>query len=273
MYDPEAESVTQVDFRAAIRRVLRPLVRVMIARGLGFPELAEMLKVLFIQEAESRFGIAGKRMTDSRISLLTGLQRRDIRTHRDSDAEREEPKTLGPIPRVMALWQSDRRFTEDLPRSGAMEPSFETLVTEVGKDVHPRTIFDEMLRLGLIAHDPEADLVSLTADSLIPTRDEAMLVAYYAANLGDHAEAAAENLIAAPAQGPFFERAVHYNQLTQEAAAELEALARTRSQALLEELNATALERQRASKGKDGATERFRVGAFVFRSGKQEGRP
>ncbi|MEM6678249.1 MAG: DUF6502 family protein [Pseudomonadota bacterium] len=264
-------------FRAAMRRILRPLVRTMIARGLTYPQLTEMLKELLIEEAVSHFNLGPKRMTDSRISLLTGLQRRDIRAHRDAPATDEIPASMGPIPRVITLWRTDPRYSDDtgnpvaLPRSADAGLSFEALVLEIGRDVHPRTILDEMKRLGLIAHDEASDEIRLLADSLLPSRDEALLIAYYASNLGDHAEAAAANLVAAPEPGPFFERAVHYNKLTPEAATALEALARKRQQALLEELNAAALDHQRASAGKADATERFRVGAFVYRTGKEGG--
>ena len=263
-----------MEFRDAMRRILRPLVRAMIARGLSYPQLTVMLKELFISEAIDHFGLGAKRVTDSRISLLTGLQRRDIRAHRDASEAEEAARSLGPIPRVLALWQSDPRFADArgapaiLPRAAEEGASFESLVFEVGRDVHPRTILDEMARLGLVALQEE-ERVRLLADSLLPSRDEALLTAYYALNLGDHAEAAAENLMAAPEPGPFFERAVHYNKLTPEAVDALEAMARARQQALLEELNAAALEAQRASKGSTEARERFRVGAFVFRTGKR----
>ncbi len=265
--------MTSERVRQAMRRILRPLVRAMIARGLTYPQLTEMLKELYIAEAVRHFGIEGKRMTDSRVSLLTGLQRRDIRAHRDAPAD-DWPKSMGPIPRVIALWTSDARFAEDagpkaLPRAGE-PPTFESLMAEIGRDVHPRTILDEMVRLGLADWDREADVVALTADSLVPSANEALLAAYYGANLGDHAEAATANLMAAPAPGPFFERALHYNKLTPEAVARLEAMARARQMALLEELNAAALELQRAEAGAAEATERFRCGAYVYRTGNKE---
>lgn len=255
--------------RQAIKRVLRPLVRALISRGLTYPQLTEMLKELYIAEAAAHFGIEGKRMTDSRLSILTGLQRRDIRAHRDAPSEEDGPRSIGPIPRVIAHWTSDSRYVDEagplaLPRAGE-DLSFEALVGEIGRDVHPRTILDEMVRLGLAEIGPVGH-VALTAESLVPSANEALLMAYFGANLGDHAEAAASNLLAAPAPGPFYERAVHYNKLTPTSVDRLEAMARERSMALLRELNAEALARQRAEAGSAGATERFRAGAYVYRS-------
>lgn len=242
----------------------------MIARGLGYPQVSEMVKALFVEEAETHFGVAGKRVTDSRISVLTGLQRRDVRAHRGDPREDAAPRSHGPIPRIMALWTSDPRFGDDdgrpsrLPRAGDAAPSFEALVREVGRDVHPRTVLDEMLRLGLVV--VEDDGVRLVADAVVTGRDDALLLAYFGANLGDHAEAAAANLMAAPEPSPFYERAVHYNKLTPAALTALDVMARERQQALLEEINAAALSLQRADTGDKTATERFRLGAYIYRS-------
>ncbi len=120
-----------------------------------------------------------------------------------------------------------------------------------------------MLRLGLA--EAPGEEVRLLAGSLVPSRDSAMLTGYYAANLGDHAEAAAANLLAAPEPGPFFERAVHYNKLSQASLDALERLARDRQLALLTELNAEALRLQRRDAGQGGPAGRIRIGAFVYR--------
>ena len=263
-------------FSGAIARILRPLVRAMIGRGLTFPVLSDLLKRLYVDEATGGFGIPGRRMTDSRISVLTGLQRRDIRSLRDLPAD-PAPRGHGPLPRVLALWQGDRRFLDEtgapriLPRSAETGESFETLVAEIGRDVHPRTLLDELCRLGLVDLDAETDRVRLVEDSLVPSRDAALLTGYYAANLGDHAEAAATNLLAAPAPGPFFERAVHYNRLSPRSVEALEQMARARLLALLQDLNAEALARQRLDRGDTGATGRIRIGAFVYHDAGRDG--
>lgn len=282
MTDPSADTA----FRAALSRILRPLVRMMIARGLRFPELADRLKALYVGVAEGNFGLAGRRLTDSRVSLLTGLQRKDVRALRKGPgAEAPEPPGAGPLPRVLARWSAGPPYAEapgrprplpraplpstpqprtPQPRTGA-GPSFETLAGEVSRDLHPRTLLDELVRLGLVRHDAEADTVTLAADAFLPGRDEAALLGYLGANLADHAEAAAANLAAAPEPGPFFERAVHYNRLTPAAVAELDALARRLQGAALAELNARALELQARDEGNPEAQGRFRAGAYVYR--------
>ena len=269
MVNPDPED----RFSAALAHILRPLVRALIARGLRFPEFSERMKALYIEVTDRHFGLGTKRLTDSRVSLLTGLQRKDVRTLRlGQKATREaSPGTTGPLPRIVARWTGTAPYAEApglpvaLSRLPGDGPSFEALVGEVSRDIHPRTVLDEMLRMGLVAHDSETDLVTLTASAFLPRTDDTALVSYFGANLGDHAEAAVGNLLSAPEPGPFFERAVHYNRLTPDSLNEIEALARDLGSAAIASLNARALELQARDDGEPSAVGRFRFGAFLYR--------
>lgn len=264
--------------RRAMARVLRPLVGVLIARGIGFPALSEMLKRIYVEVAERRFALDGRRVTDSRVSLLTGLQRKDVRQQRAALAEGEESvdDVAGPLPRILARWcagppYADRRGQpRPLPRAGDAKPSFETLAAGVSRDMHPRTLLDELVRLRLATHDQAGDQVALTGAAFLPSRDDAAMAGYLGANLGDHAEAAVENMLAAPETGPFFERAVHYNRLTPASLDELERLARDLQTEALEKLNTEAMALQDRDDGTADATGRFRCGAYVFRAEEAE---
>lgn len=249
----------------AVSRILRPLVRVLIARGITLPRLVEGLRLLYVEVAAEQFRIDGRRLTDSRLSLLTGLQRREVKTLR---AERSPAAGIGagPLPRVLARWQGDPDFLDGegrprpLHRTSDTTPGFDTLVERVSRDIHPRTVLDELQRLGLIVLN--GDLIVPEAGAFLPARDDAALLNYFGANVGDHAAAAAANVMASPRPGPFFERAVHYNRLDPEGLAELDLLARELGARALGELNARALALQAAA-SKD-ASGRFRTGVFVF---------
>ena len=261
-------------FRDALRRILRPVVRLLIARGVRFPELAEILKEIYVDASGRYFRLDQKRLTDSRISLLTGLQRKDIKGLRaalDAASPDHDGEGQGLLPRVLAHWSSAAPYADAdgnpqvLPRTGET-PSFAALVAEVSRDIHPRTVLDEFVRLGLAKYDKERDEITPLKSSFLPSRDETALLGYFGANLGDHAEAAARNLLAAPDPGPFFERAVHYNELTDQSVDELEELARKLQGEALARLNARALELQRQDTANDAPKGRFRCGAFIYRS-------
>ncbi|MEM6489750.1 MAG: DUF6502 family protein [Pseudomonadota bacterium] len=266
-------------------RVLRPLVRLMIRRGVPYPAAADLLRRLFVSVAECDFALAGRKVTDSRLSLLTGIQRREVKALRAAPqvpaADPAEPTAAapgghGPLPRVLARWSGDPAWTDrdgrprTLGRLGA--DGFEGLVAGVSRDMHARTVLDELVRLGLV--EARADgTVALGAEAFVPRADDSALLGYLAANLGDHAEAATANVAAAPQAGPYFERAVHYDGLSEASVAELDATARGLIGAALVTLNARAMAlqaRDRAAGPVDGADkppsarQRFRAGAYVY---------
>ncbi len=256
---------------AALTRILRPLVRLGIARKVLFPELAQRLKELYVSVAAERFRLEGKRVTDSRLSLLTGLQRKDVKAIRAAGEEARPVRSAGPLPRILARWQGDPAFCDErgeplaLPRQEeGGSPSFERLVREVSRDLHPRTLLDELQRLGLVKWDADGDQVRLSAEALLPGADDEALLGYFGSNLGDHAEAATENLLAQPNPSPFFERAVHYNRLSAASLEELDSLARRLQQEALLKVNARALALQTRDREDPTARGRFRCGAFVY---------
>ena len=69
-------------FGRVVRGLLRPLIRAMIAQGVTAPALYRIIKRLYVEVAEQDFQLASERQTDSRISMLTGVHRRDVREFR-----------------------------------------------------------------------------------------------------------------------------------------------------------------------------------------------
>lgn len=216
--------------------MLAPLARMLVAHGVTYPQLAQALKPVFLQAARAELKDAARPATDSALSLLSGVHRKDVRAlaHGDSRSEPTADRTLSFAAEVFTRWATDRRYTDargrPLPlalrgnRRGAR--SFEALARSVSTDFHPRAVLDELVRLGLA--EIEADAVRLKSQAFVP-RESFREVAYYiAANVHDHLAAAAANLRRATADGhaPFLEHAVYADELSPESAARLQALAR-----------------------------------------------
>ncbi len=243
-------------------RTLRPLVRLALARRLGFPAFASLLKTLYVEVAEQDFALAGRRMTDSRVSLLTGLQRRDVRSLRAAEAE-PPPLRTGPLRRVLARWRAEPWCDQEgeprvLPRRGPR--SFETLVASVSRDLHPRTLLDQLLADGSVAHDVDAGSVTLIRGG--PARDEASRLDAGGGGLAAHATVTVANLLgAAP---PHYERSVQAEGLSAESVIALERLARNLQAVLLSRLDAEAQRLQAAEKPDAPRTGRFRAGVFFL---------
>jgi hypothetical protein len=94
-------------------------------------------------------------------------------------------------------------------------PSFESLARGVTQDVHPRSLLDELLRLGMASHDVPADTVTLVLDAFVPSTDRVRMLEFLAHNVGDHLSAAVANVV-----GPaprHLERAVFADGLSPQA--------------------------------------------------------
>ncbi|WP_299367818.1 DUF6502 family protein [uncultured Tateyamaria sp.] len=256
-------------FLRVLRGLLRPLVRTMIARGLTAPVIYSLLKRVFVEVAEESFRLDDKPLTDSRIALLTGVHRKDIRMIRaegagDGPVARRKSAVLAT---VVGQWMSQPEYSDGggpraLPRSAAEDVDFEALVRSVNTDVRPRTVLDELLRAGLVRQDAQ-DMLHLQTDAVVGASTTGDREVFFAANVGDHLAAATENLLAA--QPPFFERSVFYNQMTPEAVDEVEAAARVQAQAMLEDLNRRSSALHRRDKDSDAARQRYRVGVYFYK--------
>ena len=237
-----------------------PIARLLVARGVLFSELVERMKAHYVQAALKQ---AGERTTDSRISVLTGLQRRDIARLRGEDVKDRRPNHLS---RLIALWQTGPEWSRDghplpLCRSGE-GASFETLAQSVRRDVHPRTMLDTLISAGTVTLSDDGTMVALVQSSYQPLAGTDDQLAYLSRNLGDHAQAAFENV-----QGrdpPHFERAVHYTGLTEAQVAALAVRFNAAEMALFHEISQTAAEMKRGNT--TPGPMRFRAGGYLFRT-------
>lgn len=238
-----------------------PIARLLVARGLPFPDLVERMKLHYIRAALAQ---SGDRATDSRVSVLTGLQRRDVVRLRGEDVKDRRPNHLA---RLVALWQTGPDWSKDgqplpLARSGPGQ-SFEALAQAVRRDVHPRTMLDMLIAAGTVSLEEDGQQVRLLQPSYQPLAGSDDQLAYLSRNLGDHAQAAAENVQGATP--PHFERAVHYSGLTEAQITALSERFATGEMALLQELSQTAA-RMKAENTQPGPL-RFRAGGYFYRTG------
>src|SRR5271154_5802307 len=85
-----AQPVLPAALLKATRRVMRPLVRLMMQSGVTFPVLADTLRQLFVEVAVNEILPDRRSRTDSRVSLLSGVHRKEIKRLRSlplNDAE------------------------------------------------------------------------------------------------------------------------------------------------------------------------------------------
>ena len=209
-----------------VLRVMRPLVRLLIRSGVPYQAFATALKHVFVEAARAELANRSMAQTDSAVTLLSGVHRRDVRNlsrPASSRKSQEEPPRSLPA-EVVARWMSDPAFLDagHAPRllarsSEGAAGSFDALVQSVSRDVRPRAMLDELLRLG--AAREEEGGIRLLAAGFAPRQDLEEMSRLFADNLGDHAAAAAANL---QGERNFLEQSVFVDEITEESAARLQ---------------------------------------------------
>lgn len=259
----------------ALRKLLRPLVRLMLAQGITYPYLSDLLKGLFVEVADREFRLdPAKPSTDSRISLVSGVHRKDVSRLRQL---LQSPEALAPsvVPlgaQLMARWMGESRYLQDdgqpLPlarlASEGGERSFEALVSSVNNDIRSRVVLDEWLHQGLVRLG-EDGLVHLNTHAFVPAQDADDKAFYFGHNLHDHAAAAVHNVLGG--QPPFMERSLHYNEMSAESAQRLGRLAEQAGMKALLGVNKSAMEaeaRDRAQRAPGEPLQRITMGVYFY---------
>ncbi len=254
----------------AVTRLLGPLVRLLIAKGITFTYLSNLLKTVYVAEAHKALKETAETPTVSRLSVITGLQRKDInRIMSEPPPQKSAPPAVSLGARLIGIWTGDKRFRT---KAGAPAPlarasdkpkqqSFDQLVRAISTDVSPRVILDEWLRLGVVAVNADG-LIQLNANAFVPQRGFDEKAYYLGRNVAGHIAAVVQNLT--EGQDPCFERAVYYDKLTPDSLRLLQDRAREHGMKALLALNQDALERADADAGKPDATQRMAMGLYYF---------
>lgn len=262
----------------ALTKILKPLVRLLIHQNITYIGLLNMLKKTYVEVAEESFSIEGKRMTDSRISLLTGVHRgevKHIRTEVLSQPSEKEIKA-GLSAQLMSIWAGHQAYLNENNEPQALyrcvqdgSPSFEKLVLSVSKDKHPRSILDDWLHQGLVklVVEDNKEFVVLTEKGYVPEADFEEKLFFAGKNIGDHLAVVAHNL---ENQTPsMFDRAVYYQHLSEESVKTIEEASREKMMTVLTELNQLASQLQTQDKQAEDASHCMHIGAYFHHKNEQ----
>lgn len=145
--------------------VLRPIVKILLRYGIGFSEFAETVKTAYVDVSSSDFGIRGRPTNISRVAVMTGLTRKEVRRLRTKIESGEDQVTVKstPITEILHRWHAEDEFLDaqgrpaTLPFSGG-EKSFSSLVKKYGGDVPAGAMRAELRRVGSIDEDEDGNL-------------------------------------------------------------------------------------------------------------------
>lgn len=227
---------------ASILKLLRPLVRLLLRNGVSYGDFADLSKWVFMDVASKEFGVPGRKQTVSRVSVITGLTRKEV--SRLQKIEKPDDSAISHqynrAARVIAGWMRDKRFLDSKGQPAHLhfdkgKHSFSELVREHSGDIPPRAILDELMRVGTVAKDEDGK-INLVTDGYVPrTGDTGKLHI-----LGTDVQLLLSTIDYNLQQGslaPRFQRKVSYDNLPVETLADFRSISAEKSQALLMELD------------------------------------
>jgi hypothetical protein len=260
---------------AEAMKLIEPLAALLLSRQVPYAQAEDWLRAAYVRCSAKAYAAQGKAANVSALSVATGVRRREVKRLLEvADAPRASSaaRNITVLPAALRLlWLTDPRFLDEQGQPKPLsrrtttnsEPTFADLAAEISKDIHPRTLLEELVRVGSAA--VEGDHVVLKQRH---ASGEAAAQAKWAVgctNLGDHASAVLINLLSE--LPPMFERAIFADGLTRSSAQRGTELARElwepalpklreKMQALVD-LDADAPEAQ-------GIPWRMRIGLFSY---------
>ena len=226
----------------AILRLLRPLVILSLKKGISYGTFASLLKWVFYDVAKKELTLEGRKQTQSRISVITGFSRKEVKrlSELDPPTMRHQKEQYNRATRVISGWRRDNDYLDAQGQPIAIPitgdgATFEMLVKRFSGDMPPRAVLDELLRLGTLQLESD-NRVRLVQEAFMPTADEAIKFQI----LGTDAElliSTIEHNIDRDKTTPFFQRKVYYDNLPDEILADFRRRSGISAQKLLDDLD------------------------------------
>ena len=227
-------------FTSAIYRLCRPLVRILIRNGIPFAGFADIAKRAYVDVAMNDFSVPGRRkVSDSRISTITGLTRKEVRRVKNLEIHAGAAKAAehyNRAARVIFGWIHDPKYMDDkglplvLPFDGD-SPSFSELVRHYSGDVPPRAVLDELEQVGVVVVLAN-NAIKIMKRGYIPSASETEKLKLFGRDTAGLITTIDRNIYGKDAQ-PFFQRKVCYDALSDEARKEIRELLEQKGQELL----------------------------------------
>jgi Family of unknown function (DUF6502) len=226
----------------ACRQFLRPVAALLMKCGITWKHFSDLSKSVFVEVATQEFGIRGRPTNVSRVSILTGISRKEVKHQRDLliGSEQLRSAKTNDATRLLSGWfldpaYLDRRGTPLALAERGQAPSFETLFQRYGGDTPFQTLMKELKVAGTIAVDGKGRLVAKSRFHMPVPMSEAN-VRYFGSNLFDHARTLEQNITGSAQQRRIEGFAVD-DRINPDAAKKFHSFLNDRGQKFLEEID------------------------------------
>lgn len=213
--EPNLSIDTRRYFLQALRKVLRPVIKLMIRFGIRYDEFADVVREAYVTSTLRHSIDIGSDLTHEQISWITGIKRSQL----DHYMERASV-SLSPIPSrpdtaagALHKWHTDARYLSlsgapiELEFDAASGPTFRNLVGQLDPEINPDAVLNELISTKCVAWSDEGRLRALSRFVIRPG-DSVAVIDHFGETLSHLIETQEHNSEAVNADKKRFDRTV-----------------------------------------------------------------
>ncbi|MEZ5541371.1 MAG: DUF6502 family protein [Pseudomonadota bacterium] len=240
----------------AVQKLLQPLVRILLRNGVAYGTFAELVRKTYVDVAYRDFAPRGKKQTVSRVSVLTGLTRKEVRRLQESgaaDIKLEQARYNRAI-RVISGWRNDAAYLDAsgkpaiLPLEGD-GTSFASLVKNYSGDIPTMAMLTMLQEAGSVSVSGQQ--VKLVRNAYVPAKDATDKIEILGVDVHELIATIDHNLVS-EFDDLRFQRKVAYDDIAPEAVDGLRRMSASMAQTLLEQLDREFASHEVEDGGSDG---------------------
>jgi len=171
----------------AFRKILRPLVKILIRSGMRYDEFCQLVKGVYVESAIlDGIGLPGE-PTVSKLAIATGIGKRDVESYiNDSDRQIAPKKTIQvALSEILHRWHTDPTYLGpygvplEIEFSTAKGRSFSDLASSVDPSIEPGVLLEELLKSGAVTNSGDRHLKVLSRTFLVPEPMSPVMLEYF----------------------------------------------------------------------------------------------
>lgn len=178
-----------------LKRLLLPVARFCLRRSIKLQDIHFVFKEALLQAAQEELQKRGEAVSASRLSVMTGVHRKDVRTFTNDELVKTQPESTAS--RIVAQWRHDSRFTtkRGSPRvlsCDGLDSEFAELVRSVSQDLNPYTVLFEFERMKIVSKTKRG--LTLDVHFYMPRGDVSAGLSLLAGDMNDLIRSVEENV-------------------------------------------------------------------------------
>ncbi len=230
----------------AVRRVLRPIVKLLIRAGISYGEFADLARGVYVESAIRDRPSQADVPNRDRIAFVTGLTRQQVDYYVDNDSAlpTASPTLARVVTEVLHKWHTDPQYLGpygipfELQIDAPSGPDFRSLVAHVNRQASAGLVLEELLRAGAVIYSGEKHFRTVTRWFILPESLSPDRIEYFGAALTHLAQTLEYNFSFESAEDKRLERFVFADKgLPRSLMPSFEAFARERANRFLAEVD------------------------------------